>query len=288
MCCAPLRLCRVGGLGRAGCTRHSDAPQRTLPCHTLRCARAVVPTRCAPRPPPPPPSALADTFDSRLYLLADVDQGGTLQAAACSNDACGALPSLTVRRALGRAGSGSSERFPAGAGRHLCARCAAEARVVGVPSRPTNGVHVAQQLTPPLARCAPPAPPLLLQAPLKAGVGYAFVVDGVAGASGHYSIRRVGLGCGARGREGGTAARIWRAAWRALHAGQQSQSRFNFTMRLCSTWHTLTPRCRLQHHRRRGGGVRRAAARQPAAGPGHRRFSGPCRRRRRWGRDAAL
>ncbi|KAL4419731.1 hypothetical protein ABPG75_006829 [Micractinium tetrahymenae] len=65
-------------------------------------------------------SALADTFDSRLYLLTDVDEGGSLRAAACSNNACGALPSLTVS--------------------------------------------------------------------LKAGVGYAFVVDGVGGASGRYSI----------------------------------------------------------------------------------------------------
>ncbi len=42
-------------------------------------------------------SALASTFDARLYLLAGVDGGGTLKAAACSNDACGKLPALTVR-----------------------------------------------------------------------------------------------------------------------------------------------------------------------------------------------
>ena len=41
-------------------------------------------------------SALEGTFDSRLYLLADVDTGGDLTAAACSNDACGSLPSLRV------------------------------------------------------------------------------------------------------------------------------------------------------------------------------------------------
>jgi len=42
-------------------------------------------------------ASLPDTFDSRLYLLAGVDQGGSLAASACSNDACGALPTLTVR-----------------------------------------------------------------------------------------------------------------------------------------------------------------------------------------------
>lgn len=41
-------------------------------------------------------SALASTFDARLYLLAGVDGGGALKAAACSNDACGKLPALTV------------------------------------------------------------------------------------------------------------------------------------------------------------------------------------------------
>ena len=41
-------------------------------------------------------SALEGTFDSRLYLLDDVDGGGDLTAAACSNDACGSLPSLRV------------------------------------------------------------------------------------------------------------------------------------------------------------------------------------------------
>ncbi|PRW33666.1 peptidase S8 [Chlorella sorokiniana] len=41
-------------------------------------------------------SALATTFDARLYLLAGVDSGGALKAAACSNDACGKLPALTA------------------------------------------------------------------------------------------------------------------------------------------------------------------------------------------------
>lgn len=57
----------------------------------------------------------------RRSMVANVDGGGALHAAACSNDACGALPSLT--------------------------------------------------------------------APLKAGVGYAFIVDGVNGASGKYIFR---------------------------------------------------------------------------------------------------
>lgn len=51
-------------------------------------------------------SALASTFDARLYLLAGVDGGGTLKAAACSNDACGKLPALTVGGKAVRAGQG--------------------------------------------------------------------------------------------------------------------------------------------------------------------------------------
>lgn len=50
-------------------------------------------------------STLPSTFDARLYLLAGVDSGGMLQAAACSNNACGFLPSLTVRG--GQAGHGA-------------------------------------------------------------------------------------------------------------------------------------------------------------------------------------
>lgn len=41
-------------------------------------------------------ASLANTFDSRLYMLADVDSGGNLRATACSNNACGMLPSLTA------------------------------------------------------------------------------------------------------------------------------------------------------------------------------------------------
>lgn len=51
-------------------------------------------------------SALASTFDARLYLLAGVDGGGALKAAACSNDACGKLPALTVGDRAGGLGIG--------------------------------------------------------------------------------------------------------------------------------------------------------------------------------------
>lgn len=54
-------------------------------------------------------SQLGAEFDARLYLLADVDNGGTLRAAACANHVCGSLPSLTVGwigQCLGGAGLG--------------------------------------------------------------------------------------------------------------------------------------------------------------------------------------
>jgi hypothetical protein len=106
---------------------------------------------------------LPATFDARLYMLADVDSGGTLRAAACSNNACGSLPSLTVglrRRALQDACLSGH----AGGWFLLC-----------MPSWPSS---------------------FPVQASLQAGVGYAFVVDGVAGASGSYSIRQgLALAC---------------------------------------------------------------------------------------------
>eukprot|EP00887_Chlorella_sp_A99_P000071 scaffold16.g71.t1 len=41
-------------------------------------------------------SALKDTFDSRLYLIEDVDRGGKVSATACNNDKCGALSEITA------------------------------------------------------------------------------------------------------------------------------------------------------------------------------------------------
>lgn len=110
-------------------------------------------------------AGLASTFDSRLYLLSDVDAGGALRADACSNDACGTLPSLTVRLLQRRPGARARAWPPS------LACC---------PAHPCTP-NPAPLLSPPL--------PTRPQAALKAGVAYAFVVDGVNGAAGKYSIR---------------------------------------------------------------------------------------------------
>lgn len=132
-------------------------------------------------------SALADTLDSRLYLLADVDHGGALRAAACSNDACGVLPSLTVGPTGRAAAPGRQAALLRLTG---CGACCA-----GLP-RPAQGAHPPGSSCPhdqPSAgapTCAKRIPRPRPQASLKAGVGYAFVVDGVGGASGRFRIRQ--------------------------------------------------------------------------------------------------
>lgn len=113
----------------------------------------------------------ATAFDARLALLAGVDTGGGLAPAACAQDVCGSLPALSVRRLGGGGSSCPACRYQCcccccwGGCCCLCRRCCAV--------RPTH----------PLPLTHP-----RLQATLRAGVGYAFIVDGVNGTAGQYHI----------------------------------------------------------------------------------------------------
>lgn len=129
-------------------------------------------------------SALPSTFDARLFLLAGVDGGGALRATACSNDACGKLPALTVRRGVGW-------------GEHPAAPpCAAPGRQARCGGSGEAGSCWRQLEEAPAPAATMPADAHAracchaVQAALRAGVGYAFVVDGVGGASGKFSIRQ--------------------------------------------------------------------------------------------------